>query len=105
MIFEIQQLKQSYKDYSSDDIDGRLVTKCKEGLTQSKSVEFRYRDLAILHSLFIRIANIVKLSSFMIKYINTHNEGIPFPDLYNTLSNQEIPNEKEIEEYLLNISC
>ena len=102
MIFEIQRLKQAFKDYSSDDIDNRILNNIKEGLEKSKSMQFKYRDLAFLNSIYMRISNIVTLSAFMTNYINTHDDTLPYPELCNVLSNPEIPTETEIEELLIN---
>ena len=60
-------------------------------------MQFKYRDLAFLNSIYMRISNIVTLSAFMTNYINTHDD-YDYTAINNLLSENTIENFRKGEK-------
>lgn len=104
LIFEIRKLKQANQSLTSE-IHAELLAQIKKyNEKRLDSYTFSFISLALLNNIYIRISNIVDLSEYLIKCIDTHDLSLTYPKLLSILANEEKPTEEELEHGLLSMN-
>lgn len=99
MVREIKRLKQFEAEFS-DETRHKMIERISGYHNYPKRQwAFTVRELAMLNSVYERLINIQNLTSYMIQFINNHDETLPYPELLTGL----VPSERPTEEALLRI--
>uniref|UniRef100_UPI003076EDBD DUF4062 domain-containing protein n=1 Tax=Porcipelethomonas sp. TaxID=2981675 RepID=UPI003076EDBD len=96
MIREIKRLKQFEIDFTNE-MHGRIMEEIREYHKYPDKIwEFSFNDLAMLNAIYERLMNIQNLTSYMIRYINKHDNLHLYPELLEGLVNSSRPPEEEL---------
>lgn len=93
---EIHRLKRFVHDFSYDVQDKMLNSVRNYHKIPRDEFEFEFMDIAMLSSIYERLMNIQNLTSYMIQYIASHDDEIPFPKLMDGLVYSGRPSEDEL---------
>jgi len=99
IISEIQRVKQFEIDFTNEKQGEILAIGENVYSRPDQYYKYRFFDLALLCSIYERLENILSLTSFMLQYMDTHDEELPYPDLLNGY----VPSEKPTHDQLLKI--
>ena len=99
MVREIKRLKQNEAEFSNETRHRMIERISGYHKYPERQWAFTVHELAMLNSIYERLMNIQNLTSYMIQFINNHDETLPYPELLAGL----IPSERPTEEALLKI--
>ena len=96
IVREIKKCKQYEIEFPNDKRANLIQSISGYHHYPDKQWEFSFYDLALLNSIYERLFNIQNLTSYMIQYINTHDDTLVYPAILNGLVDSERPSEEEI---------